>query len=76
MKIANALSIALAAGLSVSVWTSQTSAAVREVAAGRDAAITRCLAQAQRHYPGKYYDWGADRDYEYQACMFSAGFPP
>ena len=82
MKIASIVSIALAAGLSVAAWTSEASAAVRDAGAARgagasrDTAVTRCLAQAQRHYPGKYYDWGADRDYEYQACMFDAGFPP
>jgi hypothetical protein len=76
MKNASMLSIALIAGLSVAAWTSQGLAAGRDTAAVRDAAMSRCLAEARRHYPGKYYDWGETRDHSYQACMFDAGFPP
>jgi hypothetical protein len=75
MKKTGLLSMALVAGLSVAMWTSQATAAVKNTPAGREAAMTRCLEDAHRHYPGKYYDWGEIRDHEYQRCMFDAGFP-
>jgi hypothetical protein len=75
MKIATILSVALAMGLSIATWTSSASAAVRNTEAARDAAITRCNAEAYHRYPGKYYDWGADRDFVYKSCMFNAGVP-
>jgi hypothetical protein len=75
MTIANTLSIALVAAISIAAWTSQAAAAVRE-GAGRDAAMTRCLAQAKRHYPGKYFDWGEVRDFNYWDCMHDAGYVP
>ena len=71
MKLTNMLSIALIAGLSVATWASQASAA------GRDAAITRCIAKAHREYPQKdnrYY--GKTRTFVYSDCMRAAGFPP
>jgi hypothetical protein len=71
MKITNMLSIALMAGLSVATWTSQASAA------GRDAAITKCIAKAHKEYPqndNRYY--GKTRTFVYSACMRAAGFPP
>jgi hypothetical protein len=70
VKMASMFSIALVAGLFGATWTSQATAA------GRDAAITRCLARAHRQYPGKYYDWGQTRIFVYEACMFDAGFLP
>jgi hypothetical protein len=66
MKIANVLSMALLTGLSIPAWTSQSSAAANH--AGADT-MTRCLGDARRHYPGKYYDWGEVRDFSYEACM-------
>ena len=75
MKVTTMLSVVLAMGLSVATWASSASAAVRDAAAGREGTVTRCLAEAHRHYPGKYYDWGEVRDHEYQRCMFDAGFP-
>jgi hypothetical protein len=76
MKIANTLAIALVASLSFASWTSPTFAAVRDAVTGRDAAMTRCLAQARKQYPGKYYDWGEIRDFSYQSCMADAGYAP
>jgi hypothetical protein len=71
MKILCILSIALAAGLSVVTWTSQASAA------GRDAAISRCIAQAQKQYPraGRQGNM-SNRTSSYKACMHAAGFRP
>jgi hypothetical protein len=72
MRISVMLSIALAAGLSVGVWTSQASAAAR-----RDAAISRCIAKAHKRYPQRpNYDYGKTRTFVYEACMFAAGFSP
>jgi hypothetical protein len=76
MKIANTLSIALAASLSFAAWATPTFAAVRDAVTGRDATMTRCLAQAKRQYPGKYYDWGEVRDFSYQSCMANSGHSP
>jgi hypothetical protein len=63
MKIANALLIALLAGLSVATWTSQASAA------GGDAAITRCITQAQRQFPTNRRYQMSNRTFSYKACM-------
>ena len=46
MKIASMLLIALLAWLSAATWTSQA------LAAGRDEAISRCIAQAKKQYRG------------------------
>jgi hypothetical protein len=75
MKTAGLLSIVLVAGLSVATWTSQSTAAVKDVAAGRDAAMTRCLLDAKRHYPGSYRDWDNVQHFSYQGCMHEAGYP-
>jgi hypothetical protein len=69
MKIANVLLIALLAGLSVATWTSQASAA------GRNAAISRCLARAQNQFPSNTYNM-RNRTSACAACMHSAGFRP
>jgi hypothetical protein len=71
MKIANVLLIALLAGLSAATWTSQASAA------GRNAAISRCTAQAQRQFPRASRPGTMDnRTRSYKACMASRGFRP
>jgi hypothetical protein len=58
MKTANMTIVALAGALLVS-WTFEAAAAVMESSAtSRDAAISRCLAQAHRQYPEKCWDWG------------------
>jgi hypothetical protein len=71
MKIASMLLIALLAGLSVATWSSQASAA-----AGRDAAITRCIAKAQRQFPTNRRYNMSNRAFSYKACMHAAGFRP
>jgi hypothetical protein len=71
MKITSSLLIALLAGLSGATWTSQASAA------GRDEAISRCIAQAKMQYRGHRGRGTAEyRTFSYMACMHSAGFPP
>ena len=70
MKIASMLLIALLAGLSVATWSSQASAA------GRDAAILRCIAQAQRQFPTNRRYNMSNRRFSYKACMHAAGFRP
>jgi hypothetical protein len=70
VKIATVLFIALLAGLSVATWTSQASAA------GRDAAITRCITQAQRQFPTTRRYQTSNRTFSYKACMQRAGFRP
>jgi hypothetical protein len=77
MKIARMLTVVLLAAISLAAWTAQSSAAVRGGPAGtREATTARCIAEARRHYPGKYYDWGEVRDFQYENCMHDAGFPP
>jgi hypothetical protein len=73
MKTASLLSMVLLAGLSVGAWTSQATAAVKNVGADRDATITRCLAQTKRQYPGSYRDWDSTQHIVYQNCMHDAG---
>jgi hypothetical protein len=71
MKIAIVLLIALFAGLLAATWTSQASAA------GRNAAISRCTAQAQKQFPRRSRAGTADnRTRSYKACMAAAGFRP
>jgi hypothetical protein len=72
MKI---LSMVLVAGVSFATWTSQAMAAVKNTSAGRDAAITRCLSQANRQYPGSYRDWDNAQHFSYESCMHEAGYP-
>jgi hypothetical protein len=71
MKISGAILTALV--LSAATWSSQASAAVRE-SVGRDATMTKCLAEARKQYPGNYYDWGEVRDFAYRTCMFNSGY--
>ena len=73
MKTATVISIALLTGLSAVVWSSQASAQ----RGGRDAAISRCIAQAQKRYPraGRYGTM-TNRTHTYTACMHAAGYPP
>jgi hypothetical protein len=71
MKIATVLLIALVAGLSAVTWTSQASAA------GRNATMKRCTAQAQRQFPRVSRPGNMDnRTRSYKACMARAGFRP
>jgi hypothetical protein len=73
MKFVSLLSFALAMGLSVATWTSPASAAVKDSTAAREAAMTKCNAEAHSHYPGGYRDWDTSRDLAYQRCMLDAG---
>ena len=75
MKTAGLLSMVLVAGLSVATWTSQASAAVKDAAAGREATMTRCLAEAKRHYRGSYRDWDNVQYFSYRGCMHDSGYP-
>jgi hypothetical protein len=71
MKNASMLLLALLAVLLAATWTSQASAA------GRDEAISRCIAQAKMKYQGhRGKATGEYRTFSYLACMHSAGFPP
>ena len=67
------LSAALVVGLLGATWTSQASAAA--AAAGRDAAVTKCMAKAHSKYP-KGYDYSHSRVMVYKTCMHDAGYPP
>jgi hypothetical protein len=75
MKTAGLLSMALVAAFSIATWTSQATAAVKDAAGGREAAITRCLMETKRHYPGSYRDWDSIQHFNYQSCMHDAGYP-
>jgi hypothetical protein len=75
MKTAGLLLMALVAGLSVATWTSQATAAVKDAAAGREGAMTRCLLEAKRHYPGSYRDWDNVQHFSYRSCMHEADYP-
>jgi hypothetical protein len=73
MKIASMLSVALLAGLSVAMWTSQVSAQP----AGWAAAAAKCRAQAQSQYPQtSTRSSRSNRGHLYRACMFTAGYRP
>jgi hypothetical protein len=73
MKIANMLSVALLAGLSVAMWASQASAQK----AGWAAAAAKCRAQSQTDYPQTTSRaTRSNRAHLYRACMFNAGFRP
>jgi hypothetical protein len=73
MKAAIAISISFVIGLSAVAWSSQASAQ----RGGRDAAISRCIAQAQGRYPraGRYGTM-TNRTFTYKSCMHAAGYPP
>jgi hypothetical protein len=63
---------ALLFGLSVAGLASMSSAQE----AARDAAIARCIKQAQTQYPGDDADTQRGRTAVYKACMTAAGFQP
>jgi hypothetical protein len=73
MRIASMLSVALLAGLSVAMWTSQASAQP----AGWAAAAAKCRAQSQTDYPqATSRATRSNRAHLYRACMSNAGFRP
>lgn len=73
MNRANRLLIALALGLSATAFASQVSA---QDSAARDAAIAKCVKEAQTAYPLDGDDQGRNRTALYKACMTAAGFNP
>jgi hypothetical protein len=74
MKIAG-ISIALLAGLSVAIWTSQASA---QQPPGWAAAAAKCRAQGRAQYPTARESEGTRgaRARAYQACLAGRGFRP
>jgi hypothetical protein len=73
MGSANKWLIALLAALSVAAFSSQAAA---QDSAARDAAIARCVKQAQTAFPLDGDDEGRNRTALYKSCMTSAGFNP
>lgn len=71
MNFGHRLFLALVLGAFVAVFAAQ---AMAQQSAARDAAIHRCIQQAQRLYPGNQQD--QERTDLYKACMTSAGFLP
>jgi hypothetical protein len=73
MGSANRLLAAFVVGLSAAAFSSQVSA---QDSAARDAAISKCVKQAQTQYPDDTTSNQTSRTDVYKACMFSAGFNP
>jgi hypothetical protein len=74
MKIASVLSVALLAGLSVAIWTSDASAQ----SPGWAAAAKKCRAQGRAQYPTARESEGmrSARARAYQACLAGLGYRP
>jgi hypothetical protein len=73
MKIASRLVLAALTGLFVVNFTAQ----VLAQDSARDAAIHRCIIQAQREYPDATSDSAQrSRTASYKACMTAAGQAP
>ena len=74
MKLASTLSVALVAGLSFAMWTSDASAQ----SAGYSAAASKCRAQVRAQYPTARESEGmrSSRARAYQACMAGRGYRP
>ena len=73
MGSANKSLVALLAALSVAAVSTQ---AVAQDTPARDAAIARCVKQAQTTYPDDGDDQGRNRTMLYKSCMTAAGFNP
>jgi hypothetical protein len=73
MTTAKTFFVALSVGATAAAFASQAPAQVT-VSPERAAAIHRCIAEAQRLYPGP--SLGTDRSDFYMACMTQAGFTP
>ena len=73
MGSANKWLIALLAALSLAAFSTQ---AVAQDNPERDAAIARCVKQAQTAYPDDGDDQGRNRTMLYKSCMTAAGFNP
>ena len=65
--------IASLAALSVAALSSPAAA---QDSPARDAAIARCVKQAQTTYPDDGDDQGRNRTALYKSCMTAAGFNP
>jgi hypothetical protein len=72
MKSANK-ALALSVGLSVAAFSSLAAA---QDSAARDAAISKCVKQAQTQYPDDSITNQSARTAAYKACMASAGQNP
>jgi gluconate kinase len=68
MKIASVLLIALLVVLSTATWASQASAA------GRDEAISTCIAQAKKQYRQRGRGTAEHRTFLYIACITAVRF--
>jgi hypothetical protein len=73
MSTANKLLIVLAVGLSAAAFASQASS---QDSKARDAAISKCVKQAQTQYPDDTTSNQTSRSDVYKACMTTAGFAP
>jgi len=75
MKDVKRYFIATTLGLTAIAFASQASA---QNTAQRDAAITECIAKAQKEYPdgSASGDVGANRTAVYKTCMASKGLNP
>ena len=71
MTTAKTFFVALSVGVIAAALASQASA---QVSPERAAAIHKCIAEAQRLYPGP--SLGTERSDFYMACMTQAGFAP
>jgi hypothetical protein len=74
MMISQSRWLGLLACVVVLTATSLPTGAQIQQSAARDAAIRRCIEEAQRLYPGP--SQGTDRSDYYTACMTNAGFAP
>jgi hypothetical protein len=74
MKITITLSVALAMGLSVAIWTSHASAQ----SPGWAAAASKCRSQVRAQYPTARESEGmrSARARAYQACLAGLGYRP
>ena len=73
MKIVQSRRLGLLA-FAAAVTASGPAPAQIQQSAARDAAIHRCIEQAQQLYPGP--SQGTNRSDSYKACMTNAGFAP
>ena len=73
MRTAKRLLVVLGVALSSAAFASQVSA---QDSSARDAAISKCVKQAQTQYPDDTTSNQTSRSDVYKACMFSAGFRP
>lgn len=73
MSTANKLLVVFAVGLSAAAFASQVSA---QDSKARDAAISKCVKQAQTQYPDDSISNQQSRSDVYKACMATAGFAP